>query len=259
EMKPHLTNDVLNDPRVTDKEWAQRERIVSFAGYPLIVEDRVVGVVAMFARKQLSPDIIDLLASVADLIAQGIDRKQTEGELRESQAQLRIRAEQALEQTALRLAAQSEALTELTSTQARSGLKFEERLQVILESCAHTLGVERVSIWEFSKDRSYIRCVDLFESTPARHTLGTSLPRDRFPKYFAALERERLIAAIDAHVDGRTCEFSEDYLLPNGIGAMLDVPFHQDDVTLGVLCLEHVGGARSWSTDERNFALSVAN
>jgi PAS domain S-box-containing protein len=259
EKKPHLTNDVLNDPRLTDKDWARGAGIVSFAGYPLIVEDRLVGVVAMFARTRLSADILDLLASVADLIAQGIDRKRTEEELRESQAQLRMRAEQALEETGLRLAAQSKALTELTATQARGALEFDKRLRGILESCARTLGVERVSVWEFSKDRSSIGCVDLFESTPARHTFGVSLPRDRYPEYFAALERERLIAASDAHVDERTREFSVDYLLPSGIGAMLDVPLRQDDVTLGVLCLEHVGGARSWSADERNFALSVAN
>src|SRR5262249_18257486 len=92
-----------------------------------------------------------------------------------------------------------------------------------------------------------------------RHTFGLSLPRDRYPEYFAALERDRLIAANDAHVDARTREFCKDYLVPNGIGAMLDVPLHQDDVAVGVLCLEHVGGERGWLADERNFALSVAN
>src|SRR5215813_4808909 len=171
EKKPHLTNDVLNDPRIHDKEWARSKGMVSFAGYPLIVEERLVGVVAMFARQPLSCDILDVLASVADLIAQGIERKRAEEELRESQAQLRMRAEQALEQTGLRLAAQSKALTELTATQACGAAGFPERLHCILESCARTLAVERVSVWKFSDDRSAIRCVDLFEVTPAAHSL----------------------------------------------------------------------------------------
>jgi GAF domain-containing protein len=235
EKKPHLTNDVLNDPRVTHKDWAQHEGIISFAGYPLIVEDRVVGVVAMFARKQLAADILDLLASVADLIAQGMERKRTEEELRESQTQLRMRAEQALEETGLRLAAQSKALTELTATQARGSVGFDERLRVILESCARTLGVERVSVWEFSAERSDIRCLDLFESTPVRHTSSLFLARDGYPKYFAALEQERLIAAVDAHVAERTRALSGDYLLANRIGAMLDVPLHQDEVVVSAV------------------------
>ena len=45
---------MLNDPNVGDPEWVRAERITSFAGYPLIVEDRVVGVMAMFSRAPLA-------------------------------------------------------------------------------------------------------------------------------------------------------------------------------------------------------------
>ena len=75
ERKPHLTNDVQNDPRVKDKEWARREKMVSFAGYPLLVGDRVVGVMAMFSSQALSESTLETLSVVADTIAQGIDRK----------------------------------------------------------------------------------------------------------------------------------------------------------------------------------------
>src|SRR5262249_15985924 len=68
EKKAHLTNDVTNDPRVNDKSWAHHNGMVAFAGYPLVVEDRLIGVVAMFARRQLSESILDTLASVADMI-----------------------------------------------------------------------------------------------------------------------------------------------------------------------------------------------
>ena len=259
EKNPHLTNDVLNDPRVADKGWARSEGMVSFAGYPLIVENRLVGVVAMFARHPLSTDILDILTSVADLIAQGVERKRAEEELRESQAQLRRKAEQALEQTGLRLSRQSKTLTELTASHACGAVGFEDRIRCILEATARTLRVERVSVWKFIDDRSAIRCLDLFEHTPASHTSGVLLPRESHATYFEALERDRIIAASDALVDERTREFTNNYLRPNGIGAMLDVPLHQDDIVSGVLCLEHVAGSREWSTDEKNFALSVAN
>src|SRR4029079_8179173 len=39
EKKAHWTNDVMNDPRVNDKGWAQSTGMVAFAGYPLVVED----------------------------------------------------------------------------------------------------------------------------------------------------------------------------------------------------------------------------
>src|SRR5262249_12050354 len=82
EKKSHLTNDVMNDPRVNDKGWAQHNGMVAFAGYPLVVEDRLIGVVALFARHPLAESILDTLASVADTIAQGIERKRAEEALR---------------------------------------------------------------------------------------------------------------------------------------------------------------------------------
>ena len=81
ERKPHLTNDVLNDTRISHPDWAKKERMVSFAGYPLLVEGRLVGVVAMFARKYLAPDTLEALETVADTIAQGIERKRAEEKL----------------------------------------------------------------------------------------------------------------------------------------------------------------------------------
>lgn len=89
ERQPHITNEVQTDPRVSDKEWAKREGMISFAGYPLIVEDRLVGVMAMFARRELADETLDALASVAATISQGIVRKRAEEALQAREEQLR--------------------------------------------------------------------------------------------------------------------------------------------------------------------------
>jgi len=81
ERKPHLTNDVLNDQRISNPEWAKREGMVAFAGYPLLVEGRLIGVLAMFSRKLLPPDTLEALEAVADTIAQNVERKRTEEKL----------------------------------------------------------------------------------------------------------------------------------------------------------------------------------
>ena len=90
ERKPHLTNAVVGDPRVNDQEWAKREGMIAFAGYPLVVEDRLVGVMALFARQSLSDATLDAMSSVANEIASGIERKQGEERLREQQEWLRV-------------------------------------------------------------------------------------------------------------------------------------------------------------------------
>jgi PAS domain S-box-containing protein len=89
ERKPHLTNDVLNDPRISDRAWAEKEGMASFAGYPMSVGDRTIGVLAMFSRKPVPPETTETLASGADLIAQGIERKHAEEKLRDSERSLR--------------------------------------------------------------------------------------------------------------------------------------------------------------------------
>lgn len=82
ERKPHLTNSVVGDPRVHDQEWAKQMGMVAFAGYPLIIDDRLIGVMAMFARKPLTKTTLVALASVADSLALGIERKKTDAALR---------------------------------------------------------------------------------------------------------------------------------------------------------------------------------
>jgi PAS domain S-box-containing protein len=88
ERKPHLTNSVVGDSRVGDQGWAEREGMVSFAGYPLIVGDRLVGVMAMFARQPLSDVTLEAMDAIARGVALGIDRKRGEEQLQASRDEL---------------------------------------------------------------------------------------------------------------------------------------------------------------------------
>jgi signal transduction histidine kinase len=90
---PHLTNDFMNDPRASDREWAQRERIVSFAGYPLRVDGEVVGVLAVYGRHRFGADTTDALATIADSIALGVERKLADDGRTTAEAELRAQAE----------------------------------------------------------------------------------------------------------------------------------------------------------------------
>jgi two-component system sensor histidine kinase/response regulator len=80
--QPHLTNDVLADPNIQDPEWARREGMVAFAGYPLIIDEQVIGVMAVFARHPLFHPTLEAMQAIAKQIALGIRRKQTEAALR---------------------------------------------------------------------------------------------------------------------------------------------------------------------------------
>ena len=82
ERLPHLTNTVLGDPRVPEQEWARREGLVAFAGYPLVVRDETVGVLAMFSRRELTPEDFEAFGSAATAISVTISgARHLEGEV----------------------------------------------------------------------------------------------------------------------------------------------------------------------------------
>ena len=75
ERKPHLTNAVIGDPRIPEQEWAKREGLVAFAGFPLMRDHEVIGVMALFSRHSLSEFTMNSLGMVADRLTTAIDRQ----------------------------------------------------------------------------------------------------------------------------------------------------------------------------------------
>ena len=93
ERKPHLTNVVVGDTRIHNQAWAKQMGMVAFAGYPLIIEDRVVGVMAMFAQRPISEFVLKALWSVSESIALFVEHKLAEDELFKSREQYRLLVE----------------------------------------------------------------------------------------------------------------------------------------------------------------------
>jgi PAS domain S-box-containing protein len=82
ERKPHITNDVRNDPGFSDRQWAAHEGLVSFAGYPLLLGEQLVGVFALLGTELLSQETTEALSAVAEIITQGVERRRAEETLR---------------------------------------------------------------------------------------------------------------------------------------------------------------------------------
>jgi len=134
---------------------------------------------------------------------------------------------------------------------------FDAALEHITRAMAEALGARRASVW--LKSAQQLDLAKLYDAATQAYSAGLQITAAAYPDYFAALDADRVIAATDAHTDYRTCEFSKSYLAPLGIGALLDATLRIAGKTEGVLCIEHVGGARLWNEDEKRFAISVAD
>jgi two-component system, cell cycle sensor histidine kinase and response regulator CckA len=89
ERMPCWSNAVVRQLNGREQDWARREGVTAFAGYPLIAEDQLVGVLGIFTQEELPEATLGTLAGIADCIAGGIQGKMEDAVLRESEARFR--------------------------------------------------------------------------------------------------------------------------------------------------------------------------
>lgn len=153
-------------------------------------------------------------------------------------------------QDALRILAHNDALA--------SG-DLPAAFQAITTACGNLLHVDRASIWLFDKNRLALSHIDLYERGTHSHGSEVTLKVADYPPYFRALAgEEHAIPVHDAQSDPRTKDFTDTYLSPLRIGAMLDAPIRQKGHVVGVLCAEHIGGRRQWTPYEVHLTSSLA-
>ncbi len=88
EGRPLLINNVFDESFI-DPEWAKREGLMAFAGYPILLDEQLVGVIATFARQPIPVSHFEALGFAAREMALGIKRKQAEAALQASETELR--------------------------------------------------------------------------------------------------------------------------------------------------------------------------
>jgi transcriptional regulator with GAF, ATPase, and Fis domain len=79
---------LAEDARITDKSWVKEHALASFAGYPLLFRGELLGVLAMFARRELSAADFARLARFATLAAIAVQNARTHAELAALKARL---------------------------------------------------------------------------------------------------------------------------------------------------------------------------
>lgn len=151
--------------------------------------------------------------------------------------------------------------TELARLELVKGAQDASLDQVFARACelsANALDVERVGVWLFIDDDRVLRCADLYERSKGTHSAGTVLHVADFPVYFRSLITRK---AVPAEVVATTPWAAElaGYLTPLGITSMLDAGIFVEGKLVGVVCHEHVGPPREWTTEDRDFAGSVAD
>jgi PAS domain S-box-containing protein len=148
-------------------------------------------------------------------------------------------------------------LTRTLISQSRNPLfqegKVNEGAKILTKQVVDSINADRASIWLYGPDKTSIICQQLYIKSEDTFYQNIELFEKDFKPYFDALKENPIIIAVDAEKHPATSCFTESYLKPLGIKAMLDVPIIYKNELIGVICIESLE-IRNWETMEVNFA-----
>lgn len=131
-------------------------------------------------------------------------------------------------------------------------LTFAQRILV-------NMRIERMSVWLFNKDKSAIISIGEFDTRTKEFTKNSVLNKDKYPNYFDAMIKNKIIIAENVLENENTVELAIDYSMPNNVRSLMDVPIRIEGDVIGVMCFEKTGIQKVFDERDQTFAYSLAN
>lgn len=151
------------------------------------------------------------------------------------------------------------AIEQLAKSQKIRDGKLQDAIHEILEVSSKATKTSRVSVWKYADSKDIIHCLGSYEKGVFSSFEGEDeLPTISKPAYFKLFEQEKIIFSSDSFSNEHMHELKYDYLIPNDIQAMMDVPVRIEGEVVGVFCFENVGAQREWTLDDQKFGLISA-
>jgi len=168
----------------------------------------------------------------------------------------RKRSEIAAQERAGKIIRYQAALLELSQSDQQN---FDAAIAGMMEVGARMLDLDRVSLWLFNQEKTHLICENLYCAGSGTHEKsdGKGLYVSRYPSYFATLRENLIIAVEDVRRDPRMDELAA-YFNEHEILSTMDAPLRLHGRVEGVLCMDHFRKTRLWSSEDQDFAASLA-
>ncbi len=236
--QPYLSN-VPNASWIgASEDWVRHHQVVAFAGYPLIVEERLVGVMTIMSCTAYSETIHGMLQWVANGIAIAIDRAWA----REA------------------LLSRREGLLFRLANQIRNSLDLNTILETAVHEIRSLLAIDRCHfLWYLPTQGE----PSLMVSHEARHPSLPSLLNDWQASTIAPLgekiRNHEIIRIDDLENEPGLDEKNRLVAIRLGINSGLVLPLQTRAGQLGAVICSHCRGPRPWSNSEVELLQAVVD
>lgn len=234
----YMTNAVGRDAVIGAQAQLHHAQITAFAGYPLLLEDTLIGVLAVFSHQPLSPTVQTALAHIATQLAIAIDRIWARDEL--------IVGREAL---LFRLANQIRKSLDLDTILANAVQEIRSLLQI--DSC-HVL-------WYVPQYHQTLLSITHEAHAPHLASLIGEYPTTQVNALYEQVIALQPIRTPDVATDRSLSQALKDDLTELGITAQLMLPMEMRSGQIGaILCSQH-SNARSWTDSEVELLQAVVD
>ena len=242
--QPFLSNDLANRDDHHVKSWMEQvgldncSQIKAFAGYPLIVEDRLIGVMALFICQPWSQEGHNMLEWVANAIAVAIDRAWARSELLSRRENLLFRL----------------------ANQIRNSLDLDTILDTAVHEIRSLLQIDRCHFLWCWPDLEHPSLTVTHEACHSNlPSLLADYPTDKVTFIVKKIQNLETIR-IDNIAELTNLEKQEEVLLAKlGITSQLLIPLATRSGQLGAVVCSHCSGPRPWSDSEVELLKAVVD
>lgn len=152
-------------------------------------------------------------------------------------------------------------LEELDSVSSIHQLNRDD-IDALMLACAQKASqlfeIERVNAWLLNKNKDTIISIGEYDTRTKKFNKNTVIPSKDCPNYFKSIIKNKIILVENVYTNSVTSELTDNYLRPNNIISLMDIPLRMNGELIGVMCLEKTGDAeRVFSKDEQTFALGL--
>ena len=137
--------------------------------------------------------------------------------------------------------------------------KRKEAMRALTREAALAMQVDYIGFWAFDRQRTKVTVEANYNRKSDSWEDGAVLEKKNAPVYFSVINEERVLAVEDCFTSPYTAEFKDNYSIPLDIRSLVDVPVLIDGEMVGIICCEVVGSNRLWSSEDKFFALMIAD